>query len=271
MILLSNSHSVGLLDRKARFYGTYAAAFEGSALVGVVGHFWNCNCILQTREDYAAELSALAVRTSGRPLAGMLGPAGQVRAALAGLGIAPRQLRLDSIESLYQLSLSALRVPPELASGKVRVRPARQTDLTLLSAWRAAFCVEALHVLDTPELHQTARDAEQRGIADGHIWLAEVDGQVVATSGFNAAVAEAVQIGGVYTPVSQRRRGYARAAVAQSLLDARARGVSLSLLFTGDDNVAAQRAYRALGYERTGDYRIVTVEEPCFLLQSARL
>jgi len=43
------------------------------------------------------------------------------------------------------------------------------------------------------------------------------------------------------------------------LLEARERGVLSSLLFTGDDNPAAQRAYQALGYERIGDYRIVTL------------
>jgi uncharacterized protein len=55
------------------------------------------------------------------------------------------------------------------------------------------------------------------------------------------------------------RQGLARCAVAASLLDVRDEGVELAILFTGDDNVPAQRAYGALGFERVGDFRWVVV------------
>ena len=45
--------------------------------------------------------------------------------------------------------------------------------------------------------------------------------------------------------------------VAASLLDARAEGVGSSILFTGVENVPAQRAYEALGYRHIGDYRLL--------------
>ena len=256
MFLLGNSRAVGLSDSGKRFHGTYAAAFVADAMVGVVGHFWNGNSILEVPPVHAAELCAYAIKQSGRLLAGLLGPANQVAAALTGLGLGPTQLRLDSIESLFRLSLDELRVPSQLASGAVHARAARTSDLELLTAWRVAYSIEALNEPDTGELFESSRAAEERGIADGQIWVAEVDGTPVATSGFNASVAEAVQIGGVYTPPALRSRGYARAALAQSLLDARARGIASSLLFTGDDNLAAQHAYQALGFERIGDYRI---------------
>jgi len=262
MILTSNSRAVGLIDRGERYHGTYAGVFERDGLIGVVGHFWNCNSILQVPARWAAELCAYTVRASGRPLTGMLGPSDQVGAVLYGMDIKPARLRLDSIESLYELRLSELKLPPALQDGRLRARAARPADLDTLAAWRAAFCIEALHDPDTPELHSTSRKAEQRGISDGHIWLAELDGEPVATSGWNAVTAEAVQIGGVYTPPALRGRGYARAAVAQSLLDARARGAVSSVLFTGDDNFAARSAYLALGYQRIGDYRIAMLRNP---------
>jgi hypothetical protein len=45
-----------------------------------------------------------------------------------------------------------------------------------------------------------------------------------------------------------------RLAVAASLASARSRGVARAILFTGHDNVAAERAYVALGFRAIGDY-----------------
>ncbi len=87
--------------------------------------------------------------------------------------------------------------------------------------------------------------------------LVDRGGELVAPTSFNAAIDEAVQVGGIRTPPEHRRRGSGRAAVAVSLLDARAAGAGRAILFTGDDNVGAIKAYLALGFERIGDYRIV--------------
>lgn len=64
-----------------------------------------------------------------------------------------------------------------------------------------------------------------------------------------------VQVGGVYTPPALRSRGYARCAVAGSLLAARAEGAERAILFT--NNPAAVRAYEALGFARIGEYALV--------------
>jgi RimJ/RimL family protein N-acetyltransferase len=262
MILLSHTRSAGLRDRGERSQGTYLGAFQGAELIGVVGHLWNGSAVLQVPAERAAPLCELAIRVSGRPLTGLLGPSEQVAAALSGLGIAPAQRRLDSVESLFELRLPELRVPAVLASGAVRVRLARRSDLPLLTSWRVAFCLEALRALDAPELYEASRHAEWHGIEDGSIWVVERDGVPVAKSAVSASTGESVQIGGVYTPPGLRGHGYARAAVAQLLLHKKSQGFVRSVLFTGDDNPAAQRAYVALGYERIGDYRITTLNTP---------
>jgi RimJ/RimL family protein N-acetyltransferase len=255
MILLGNSRAVGLEDRGEFLHGTYVAAFDDGAISAVVAHAWNGNLVLQT--PHSAELLCRAVlRATGRPLAGMLGPNAQVAAALAGLRIAPAELQLDSIELLYALDLAVLRVPAALRDGSVRVRRGEPGDVAQLARLRAEYNIEALHEPDVPELIERSRESEARAVHQRRVWLALHDGAIVATTGFNATIAEAVQIGGVFTPVPLRSRGYARAAVAQSLLDARADGARTAVLFTGDDNPAAQRAYEALGFERVGDYRI---------------
>jgi predicted GNAT family acetyltransferase len=89
-----------------------------------------------------------------------------------------------------------------------------------------------------------------------------VDGSdIVAYAAFNAALPEIVQLGGVWTPPERRGRGYGRAVVAGALLAARDGGAQRAVLFTGDDNVAAKRAYAALGFRRVGDWGLVLFAE----------
>ena len=82
-------------------------------------------------------------------------------------------------------------------------------------------------------------------------------------SGYNAKIAEAVQIGGVFTPPELRSKGYARALVAASLEAAHESGIGTGLLFTARDNIPAQRAYTALGFREIGDYRICAFRTDC--------
>jgi predicted GNAT family acetyltransferase len=97
---------------------------------------------------------------------------------------------------------------------------------------------------------------------EGRHWVLETGGEVVAYSAFNARLPDCVQVGGVWTPPAWRGRGFARAVVAGSLLEARVGGARRSILFTENDNEPAQAAYRALGYERVGDYGLVLFAQP---------
>jgi predicted GNAT family acetyltransferase len=126
-----------------------------------------------------------------------------------------------------------------------------------LVGWRVGFSVESLGAEDTPQLWKQCRASVERSLKDGLTWVLLDRGQPVSTSSFNTAIAEAVQVGGVWTPPELRSRGYGRSAVAASLLDARAEGAVKSILFTGIGNLPAQRAYSALGFRRLGDYRLL--------------
>jgi RimJ/RimL family protein N-acetyltransferase len=256
MFLIGNQRAAGLEDNGQPYQGTYAAAFEGGGVAGVVAHYWNGNLILQA----PAHLDALwraAAEASGRRVRGMLGPAGQVAEAMGGLGVAEDTIQLDETENLYSLDLAELMVPEGLRSGRLRGRRIEAGDVDLVTAWRVAFSIEALGEEESPKLWAGCRSSIERSRAQGWTWLLEDGGQPVACSSFNTAIQEAVQIGGVWTPPELRRQGYGRAVVAASLLDARAEGATTSILFTGVRNVAAQKAYTGLGYRHIGDYRLV--------------
>jgi predicted GNAT family acetyltransferase len=126
-----------------------------------------------------------------------------------------------------------------------------------LADWRVQYAVEALGAIPTPKLFESSRNLMLTWLEGGNLSLLSVGGEVVSMTGFNASARGIVQVGNVYTPAPWRGRGYARAAVAGSLLAARAAGAVRSTLFTGDRNPAAQRAYRALGYQAVGDYGIL--------------
>ena len=61
----------------------------------------------------------------------------------------------------------------------------------------------------------------------------------------------------LWTPRALRGRGYARCVVAGSLQSARDRGVRRAVLFTDEQNVAAQRSYASIGFRPIGDYGLV--------------
>jgi predicted GNAT family acetyltransferase len=261
MFLLGNMRAAGLADDGRRYTGTYVAALHGEAIVGVVAHYWNGNLVLQAPVRLDA-LWRAAVAASQRPVTGVIGPAEQVRIVKQGLGVDSASTQLDEVEELYSLYLKDLMVPTALSSGRCLGRRIEPRDLDLITEWRIAFSRESLGELPTPRLLERCRAAVERSMQEGRTWILEDGGRPVATSSFNAAVAEAVQMGGVWTPPELRRRGYGRSAVAASLLDARSQLVRKAILFTGKENVAAQRAYGALGFRCVGDYRLLLLRPP---------
>ncbi len=261
MFLIGNMRASGLEDTGEAYSGTYAAAFDGQCIIGVAAHYWNGILVLQAPADVEAVCRA-AVKASRRPIAGLTGPNDQVELVKQALGILASAIQLDELEKLYTLRLADLLVPTILSTGQVRGRRIEPKDVDLLTEWRVAYSIETQGEKDRPELWQRSRASIERVLQECRGWVLERSGEPVAYNAFNAATREAVQVGGVYTPPQLRRRGYARAVVAASLLDAQREGVEQAILFTGVGNIAAQRAYTALGFEYIGEYRMVLLEPP---------
>ena len=260
MILRGNLLLDGIVDRGGRWAGVYAGAFdELGVLRAVVAHFHrHGNVILQAENDEALDAAVKrVVAASGSPVRGLLGPRALVRRARSQLNLDSAPARYDEDEGLYALDLARLQAPPLLADPLIALRAWQPDDAELYLTWYRDYDSASLGAADDAALHDRLRENFARALQLGERCLLTRNGAPCATSTFNARLPDMVQVGGVYTPPSLRGRGYARAAVAQSLLDARARGVRRAILFTGEDNVAAVRAYRALGFERIGDFAII--------------
>jgi RimJ/RimL family protein N-acetyltransferase len=191
----------------------------------------------------------------GRPVTGLSGPLKQVRQARSELELDNAEVALDGAEWLYALDLSQLVVPETLSNGAVVCRPPRPEERDALCAWRLAYDIELLGATDSPSSRRRSEEFLDAQIAEGNAWVAVVENTPVSLSAFNAALPDIVQLGGIYTPPALRGRGFAKAAVAGSLLVARDRGSSRAVLFT--NNPSAERAYEAIGFRRIGDYSLV--------------
>ena len=261
MFLRSNLRRAGLVDRGRRHEATYAAAFARRAVIGVAAHGWNGDLVLQA-PVLVAEVARAAVVASRRPVDGFIGPWEQALAARTALGLDAATAQFARRQELFALDLAGLRVPSALAEGRLRCRRPVAADVPALAAWRAAYRREAFNSEPGPDLLPRSRQEVEAGIAEGTGWVLEDAERLVAYQQFNARLPDAIQVGGVWTPPELRGRGYARAVVAGSLLAARAEGIGRAVLFTDDDNVPAQRAYLALGFERVGDYGIILLARP---------
>ena len=259
MFLRANAFHSGLVDGPDRFQGLYVGSFSDDVLTDVAAHYWNGNIILQAPTQ-PAELALAVVRESGRRVDGLLGPWPQVEAAERALNLDRSRLGKVVPEYLYRLDLADLVVPAPLSSGRVVYRCARIDDLPRLVPWRREYDQHTLgyagHTIDDAAI----RDDLARMVDAGTLWVLEEDGSLVSMTAFNAAMPDMVQVGGVFTPVESRSRGYGRAAVAGSLLDARAAGAVEAILFTEMDNHPAQKAYEALGFERIGEYGMILLD-----------
>ena len=129
----------------------------------------------------------------------------------------------------------------------------------LLLAWRAASHHEILGAT-AEQAESLAVDDVARMIAGGNHRLLIVGDEPVALTGFNAALPDIVQVGGVYTPPDLRGRGQARLAVALHLAEARAAGAARAVLFAASP--AAARAYRSIGFRPNGSFALVLFAAP---------
>lgn len=255
MFMRSNLRSAGILYHGGPFEAVYVGCFTQGRLTGVAAHCWNGMVLIEAESQIMAIAAAL-VDASGRPVTGIMGALKQVRETRSALGMDDVACQMDSMEELYALPLNELAVPLPLREGQVRCRRAEPAEAPLLAAWRYDYSVAALNSAPGDTLRRRCeREVEILPLK----WqFLLVDGNdIVAYAAFNAALPEVVQLGGVWTPPERRGRGYGRAVVAGALLAACDGGVQRAVLFTGKDNIAAKRAYAALGFRRVGDWGLV--------------
>lgn len=190
----------------------------------------------------------------GRPIQGIIGQADPVASLHKALGLPDGTLHRR--EPHFELSLDALKMPDTQG---LRLVPLREMDRATLINWRTQYGIDALD-LTAQEAGLQAMQAVDDLVTGGTHRIAMHGDTPVAMTGFNSVVGDTVMVGGVYTPADMRGRGYARAAVAMHLAEARKNGTTRAVLSAA--NVAAATAYTAVGFEQVGEFMIILYDTP---------
>lgn len=252
----SNLRAFGIQDEGKRLQGLWWGAFHRGELVGVLNHVNIGNVLVQAEESLPDLVQAL-LRETNKPIKGILGPHHQAVRCRELLGLGKTEPALDGKDVLMVLDTRELHLPELFHRPGVVLRNPTRADWDLLNQWHVEFSVEAVNLPDTPQLREEARAAADRQIHSTDAWLLEVNGQVVAKSAMVATLPDVVQIGGVYTPLQHRGHGYAKAVVGGSIARGVPGGLQRAVLFTGEDNTIAQRAYTSIGFRPVGYFGLI--------------
>ncbi len=249
MFLRSNLREYGIGNKKDDFAMRYFLREKGGAIIGVGAVGNNGTLMMQANEgltDIAAYMRDALPKDMKFSV--MLGAAEQAGIFRTAFGLSDAPTTMDDIEPLFALSLKDLIMPN---IGPAVLRKTEMSDLPFLTDWAHAYDLETgLRVAG----QDTRTDDVINRIKKDRSRVLMLGGTPVAQTGFNAVLPDAVQIGGVYTPPENRRRGYARLAVALHLLEVRKSGVNDAILFSANEH--ASRAYRAIGFREVGRYTI---------------
>ncbi len=158
-----------------------------------------------------------------------------------------------SKEILYRLGLAAndsrLQQHPQ-------VRLLVESDFADWHPLRSAY-LEELHLTSDSDADRLrARFASSTG--NKTWWGFFDDGKLISIAGLNSKSDEIGQVGGVFTPKEKRKHGYAKATMLHLLKDCRDfHGHAKSILFTGENDLPAQKLYESIGYERIGHFALI--------------
>lgn len=259
MFLLGNLESLGPCLTDHHNSGDYKVVVRDDEVIGVFCLSRRGNLLVQVGDlDFGQELvrtisdQALA---GNLPVKGILGPWGITSALWDELAprIGARAPSFSSKEPLYRLN--DLQGFSKYEDSQVRCLEALDFDQWKPS--RIAYVEEEglKQDLNEDQLRTAFQDMVDKQTAWG---LFGTEGALEAMVGLNSRAQDVGQVGGVYTTPALRKRGHAKRAMKAMMRDCFLKhGITKMILFTGETNIAAQRLYESLGYERIGHFGII--------------
>lgn len=197
----------------------------------------------------AAAAFARFVRDSSWVIKVVVGPAESVARLIAALDLPDEAFALVRPG---QVLLQVDRRTLDRGARSVELRPAQMVELDVLVAVDLAMAREELGF--DPFSHDLVgyRRGWERRILEWRAWVAGPVGGPVSFKVDQAAVSDrVVQLAGVYTAPSHRRRGLAHRAIGE-MCHLLLREVPRVTLYVNADNTPALRLYRSLGFYEVG-------------------
>lgn len=251
LFLLSNIRAYGTRLGESLYSGNLKGLEDDGRLCAVCCLTRGGSLLAQAagRSDLAGDI-VTASRKEGIPIRGVLGE-WEVSRAIWEVLRADGSVKetVASRELMYRLKVDDARLDGALAPLTVRMMElADQDQWERLSS---DFLKEVgLPALGEPEQRMAAFI---RSAGLGHWWGGFDGDRLVSMIGIIALHETTAQIGGVFTPAGERRRGYSRTVLAQLLKDSRRiHNLDRIFLFTDEGNTAARTLYESVGFERFG-------------------
>jgi predicted GNAT family acetyltransferase len=234
LYLLGNMESLGFAADFCEYWGDFA----GDTLRGVLNRYMS-GWSLYGRAD--TDWAGMAAVVDSHPVAAVRlqdNPGGT-----ASFVPYLRCYRASKVSEEPVMDLAAEDFRPRPAPDGVYVRRAGLDDLPALAAFYG----------DAGSMSRSPLGVE-RPLRATRLWLALLDGEVVAAALTNAETCDLAMIGGVYTPPAWRNRGLSQAVCSALCADLLAAGKQPVLYW---DNPAAGKVYEKLGFRPRGVWRSV--------------
>ncbi|WP_152597367.1 GNAT family N-acetyltransferase [Neobacillus niacini] len=134
-----------------------------------------------------------------------------------------------------------------------KLRNTKESDHHIIKDWVFQFCNEINQPLSLEEADKRAKELIIKGNFVG--W--EINGELVSMAYATRPTQNNITISYVYTPIGERKKGYASdcvSALTQSLLE---RGYKTTSLYTDLSNPTSNRIYIQIGYEAIMDSIVI--------------
>lgn len=150
------------------------------------------------------------------------------------------------------MDIMVLHTLRDVTTIRDRVRLAQAGDLATLANWDTAFIDE---IGEGPAQYKDCKETIRGLIAAGQMYVfEEMDGRLCSMAAARRDLRRGVSVGHVYTPESERGKGYCTAAMHALCKDFLAQRYEFITLYVDQKNPYSNRVYKKLGFETTKDW-----------------
>lgn len=256
LFLLSNLVQIGPYLTDHIYSGNYQLVVNDDLIVAVFCLTKSGNILLQT--DRKADYSEIILETCLHESSSIEGVIGEWSAAkslwdLVRSRSSSLTLLHETKEILFQLNVDKIQIitPSTLRSSFAF----RFLQLKDFDTWKK-FRKDYLETLSLPlENLNIQHKLFIEAVHKKYWWGLFINDELISIAAYNAVYKKLAQIGGVCTRTDMRRKGFSTHLMKQLVQDSKSiHHLKTLILFTDEDNYAAQKVYEKVGFERIGAF-----------------
>lgn len=137
------------------------------------------------------------------------------------------------------------------------LRKVNESDIDQITDWIYQFCIE----INQPLTLKEAKEKANATVKNGNLVVWEVDGEFVSMANAGRPTESNITINFVYTPISQRNKGYASDCVSELTKSMLEQGYKSTTLYTDLGNPISNKIYKEIGYQPIMDSIVIFFNE----------